>query len=221
MYIHQVVRGTEFTFTFAEDDVVEGIFDGNIDHMQFYIVSPAISRNYAEYHEAEPTVSFTVADKAYSFTAKLLKISDQKEAINEALEFRVVSPIKEEPLRKNFRLEVALKVRLHEYTDDYTKLHSNGWVCDAVSVDMSKSGIRLFSDYALDAKIGDIYTLEFALGKDKIYMIPARLVRNKVNTTTRTYAYDIGFGFNYEGADPTKHEKLMMDLLEYKIQHRV
>jgi len=220
MYIHQIPRGTEFTFTYDEDTVIEGTFDGNIDHLQFYIVSPEIARNIQELKDREPEVSFIVNDVSYKFTAAIVRISEQKNTIHDALEFKAISPIKDTPLRKNFRLQIALNVRIHNYSDDYTKMNADGWVCDAVSDDMSKNGIRLFTDTAIDAPLGTIFTLEFTLKQSNIYMVPAKLVRNVSNTTTRSYNYDLAFNFDFSGMNE-KHEKLLMDILEHKIRNRV
>ncbi|MCL2578087.1 MAG: PilZ domain-containing protein [Defluviitaleaceae bacterium] len=220
MYIHQVPRGTDFTFTYDDETVIEGLFDGNIDHLQFYIVSPEISRNIEELKELEPEVTFIINDTSYKFKAMLVRISEKKEAIHDALEFKVISPIKDTPLRKNFRLKITLKVRIHKYTDDYTKMNADGWICDAVSDDMSKNGIRLFTDTAIESPLGTIYTLEFTLKQGSIYMVPAKLVRNVTNTTTRSYNYDIGFSFDFSEMNE-KHERLLMDILEHKIKNRV
>jgi hypothetical protein len=195
MYVHQIPRGTEFTFTYNEDNVIE-------------------------LRELTPEIYFIVGDVSYKFNAALVKISERKETIHDAMEFKCISPIKDTPLRKNFRLQIALKVRIHNYTEDYTKMNADGWVCDAVSDDMSKNGIRLFTDTAIDSPLGTIYTLEFSLKHGSIYMVPAKLVRNKPNTSTRSYNYDIGFNFDFSGMNE-KHERLLMDILEHKIKNRV
>lgn len=220
MYIHQVPYGTEFTFTFDENTVMSGNFDGNKDHMAFYITCPEISRNVDKYIESEPKVEFIINDMSYIFDAKFLGVSDRKDAIYESLEFRITTPFKEVPLRKSFRIQIGLKVRLHEYVDDYKKLYSNGWLCDAVSDDMSKNGICLWCDYNIQEPIGTMFTLEFSLKTGILYMIPSKLVRAQPNTVTRSYNYDYGFVFDFTGM-PDKQEKLLLDILEHKIKNRL
>lgn len=220
MYIHQVPRNTPFTFTFDEETTIEGVFDGNIDHMMFNIMCTEISRNIDNFVGKEPDVEFIVGDMSYTFKANLLGISEKKEAINDSLEFRITAPIKEVPLRKTFRIKIALKVRLHEYVNDYKKVYSNGWLFDAVSDDVSKGGIRLWCDYPIDDPIGTMFTLEFSLKSGWIYMIPAKLMRNQPNTETRSYNYDYGFVFDFS-AMPDKQEKLLLDILEYKMKNRL
>lgn len=218
MFIHQVQRGTEFTFTFDEDTEIQGVFDGNIDHLQFYIICPDISRNIDKFHEAEPQVHFIAGNNFYNFKAKLLGICDKKDAFHVSLEFKVISPFKEVLRRNDFRIKTSLKVRIHEYTDDLRKLYSNGWLCDAVSDDVSRNGIRLWADYPLDAQNGTMFTLEFFLKTGWIYMIPAKLMRNQPNSTTRSYSYDYGFNFDFSQI-PDKQEKLILDILEHKIKN--
>jgi len=220
VYIHQVQRGTEFKFTFDDGFEVDGLFDGNIDHMQFYIICPDISRRIEQYKEKEPEVAFTANESYYKFKAKLLGVSAKKEAIHDSLEFRVITPFKEVQRREDFRIHIALKVRIHEYSDDYKKLYSKGWVCDALSEDVSKNGIRLWADYAVPAELGTLFTLEFSLKPGWIYMIPAVLNRLQPNTVTRSYNYDYGFIFDFSQM-PDKQEKLLLDILEFKIKNRL
>ena len=186
MYIHQVPRGTEFTFTFDDETQIEGTFDGNIDHMQFNILCPQISKNIDIYKDKQPTVEFLSGETYYNFKAKILGVSARKEAIHDSLEMVVVTPFKEAQRREEFKINIALKVRIHDYNDDFKKLYSSGWVCDALSDNVSKNGIRLWADYALDATVGTMFTLEFSLRTGWIYMIPARLTRSKPNTATHT-----------------------------------
>jgi hypothetical protein len=220
MYIHSVPRGTEFIFTFEDGTEIKGVFDGNIDHMQFNIICLEISREIDRFLDTEPEVQFIIGENSYEFKAKILKISDKKEAINDSIEFRVITPFKEVPLRSTFRINVNMKVRIHEYVDDFKKLYSNGWLCDASSDDISKNGIRLWCDYALDAPLGSMFTLEFTLQTGSIYMIPATLKRSQPNTVTRSYNYDYGFVFDFKEMED-KQERLILEILEYKIKNRI
>jgi hypothetical protein len=215
-----VPRGTDLKFTFDDGMEITGKFDGNIDHLQYHVFCPEILRNIDIYLEAEPLTEFIIGDKSYNFKSKLLRATEQKNALNESLELRVISPFKEVPLRKSFRIQIALKVRVHEYSDDFKKLYSNGWLIDAVSDDMSKNGICLWSDHLIDAPIGTMFTLEFALKHGKMYMVPSKLMRNQPNATTRSYNYEYGFVFDFTDM-PELQEKLLLEILEFKIKNRL
>lgn len=220
MYIHQVPRGTTFTFEFDENNSLDGMFDGNIDHMSFYIMCTEISRNLEAYEHLKPKVTFIVGENMYRFDARILGISEKNDAINDSLEFQIISPIKTEPLRKNYRIKIMLKVRIHKYTPDYKKRHADGLICEAISDDMSKNGMRLFTDHEIIEPLDTVFTLEFSLRPGIAYWIPAKLVRNAQNTTTRTYLYDIGFNFDFSEVHDT-HEKILLDIIEHKIKNRV
>ena len=220
MYIHMVPRGTEFEFTFDDGTTIIGIFDGNIDHMSFRILCMEISRNIDIYHDSKPEAKFIVGENSYHFKSQLLGISEKKDAIHDSLEFQILTPFKAVALRQNFRIQINLKVRIHEYVDDYKKLYTNGWLCDAVSDDVSKNGIRLWCDHVLPDSVDSMYTLEFSIKQSWIYMIPAKLMRAAPNTATRSYHYDYGFNFDFS-AMPDKQEKLLLDILEHKIKNRL
>jgi hypothetical protein len=220
MYIHQIQRGTKFKFAFDEFTEIEGIYDGNIDHMQFYIVSLAISGDIDRYIDTEPEVSFILNEFSYSFKAKLLGISESKDAIHASLEFRVLTPIKQAPLRSKFRIDIGLKVRIHKFIDDYKAMYSDGLICESLSENISKSGIRLFCDYLIDEPLDTKFTLEFTLQNGSLYMIPSILKRNSPNYETRSYNYDYGFAFDFD-LMPEKHENLILEILEHKIKHRL
>jgi hypothetical protein len=220
MYIHQVQRGTEFTFTFEDGSVIDGIFDGNIDHISFYIIAPEISRSADHYTEMEPDVQFLSGESYFNFKAKCLGLTEKKEAIHDSLEFKVITPFKEVQRREDFRINIALKVRIHEHSDDFKKMYSNGWLCDALSEKKNKNGIRLFADYKITTPPGTYYTLEFSLKDGIFYMIPSRLMRNIPNKVTRSYNYDLGFVFDFTEI-PDKREKLLLEILEYKMKNRL
>ncbi|MCL1844777.1 MAG: PilZ domain-containing protein [Defluviitaleaceae bacterium] len=220
MYIHQVPSGTKFMFKFDESTSIEGTFDGNIDHLTYKIFCPEIARNVDYYIESEPETEFFHAGSFWNFKSLLVGVTSNREVVQqEAIEFKVISPIKETKQRVDFRIQIKMQVTLHTFIDDPSVLYANGWVCDAISDDISKSGIRIFSDYALTEPLGTVFTLGFTL-KNNIYMIPATLIRNSPNTTTRSYHYDQGFSFNFTDMED-RQEKLILDILEHKIKHRM
>ena len=217
LYVHQLVRGTEFTAIFDDQTEIDAIFDGNIDHLKFHVICPEFLRNLDKYKETTPTIRILIGEVYYTFTAKILGKSERNEALLETLDFIAISPFKEEQRRNDFRIQIALKVKIHAYDDDYRKLYSGGWLCDSVSDDVSKNGIRLWADHTLPDELGTMYTLEFSLKTGWIYLVPAKLVRHGRNTATLSYKYDYGFIFDFTHM-PDKKEKLLMDILEHKIR---
>ncbi|MCL1878922.1 MAG: PilZ domain-containing protein [Defluviitaleaceae bacterium] len=219
MYIHQVPRGTKFSFKFDETTTIEGTFDGNIDHLAYKVFCPEIARNADYYAEMEPETEFFHNGSFWNFTSLLMGLSTKRDAIQESIELKVITPIKETKQRIDFRIQLNMKITLHNFIDDPSMLYAGGWVCEALTDDISKSGVRIFSDYNLTEPLGTAFTLEFTL-KDNIYMIPAILIRNQPNTTTRSYHYDQGFSFDFKDMQD-RQEKLILDILEHKIKHRL
>ncbi|MCL2357727.1 MAG: hypothetical protein FWC70_11370 [Defluviitaleaceae bacterium] len=219
MYIHQVPRGTKLNFTFDENTTIEGTFEGNIDHITYKIFCPEIARNVDYYIDTEPATNFFHNGSDWDFKSQLLGVSSKRDAIHEAIELKVVTPLKETKQRIDFRIQIKMKITLHTFIDDPSMLYAGGWICDALIDDVSKSGVRVFSDYALTEPLGTVFTLEFTL-KNNMYMIPATLVRNQSNTTTRSYHYDQGFNFDFKGMEDRK-DQLILDILEHKIKHRL
>ncbi|MCL1843467.1 MAG: PilZ domain-containing protein [Defluviitaleaceae bacterium] len=205
---------------FDDGSEMEVVFDGNKDHMQFYVINAELLTHVEQYIDMQPKVQFLANNVYYNFTAQVLGKSDRKGAFLETVDMRVISPFKEAPQRQSFRISLNLKVRVHEYIDDFRKLYTNGWLLDAVSDDMSKNGIRLFTDHVIPPSQNNMYTLEFSLQGGSIYMVPARLKRNQANTATRSYNYDYGFIFDFSQM-PEKQEQLLLEILEHKIKHRL
>ena len=219
LYIHQVPRGTKFKLYFDEFTEIEGTFDGNIDHLRFALFCPEISRHVEQFVEREAEVQFIISDHSYACRTRFERVKEIKDAVNESLEFRVITPIKATPLRSNFRITLKLKVQIHSYADDFKKMYSDGWLCDVVSADMSKQGIRVWGDYLIEAPIDTKFTLVFTLQSGSVYMIPSLLKRSQQNYETRSYNYDYGFIFDFSNI-PEKQEKLLLEILEYKIKNR-
>jgi len=219
VYVHNISRGTHLTLTFENGFEYHAVFDGNIDHMSFYVICPEIQKDLERFIETTPQVKFLAGELFYTFTASIVGKSQRSDAIHDTMDFKITTPFKEEQRRTDFRIEIALKVKIHSYVDDFRKLYTGEWLCEAVSSDVSKHGIRIFADQSLDGPLGTLYTLEFSLRTGWIYLVPAKLVRNQRNMETRSYAFDYGFVFDFTNM-PEKEEKLLLDILEAKIRNR-
>ncbi|MCL2217226.1 MAG: hypothetical protein FWB91_09435 [Defluviitaleaceae bacterium] len=218
MYLHNMTRGTSLEITLGDGREVHSAYDGNIDHMTFYVLCPEILKNIEELTGTQVNVKFHVNNTDYTFTAGILGKSTRTDALHETMDFKVLTAFKETPRRDSFRINMQIKVRIHYYIDDYTKFYTGDWVCDAITVDVNKNGIRIFSDYCLEPEA--MYTLEFELRTGWRNLIPSKLIRHEPNTTTRSYAYDYVFLFDF-GDAPEKREKLFLDIMEAKMRGTV
>ena len=214
MYLSNINTGTNFTVTFDDGHELTCVFDGKIDHMSFYVQCYDIFVNIETYVGQTPTFKFYVQEKYYTFTGEILGIS--KYSMVDTVDIIIRTPIKEGSDRKEFRIDTNMKVRIFEYSDDWQNRHAGDWIGDAQSSDISKRGMRLFTDQNLKDRKGELFTLEFRLRRDEMSYVQARLIRVQANTVTRSYNYDLGLLFDFSN-DPEKGDKLLMDLLYAKI----
>lgn len=220
MYLHNLNRGMELEVTLEDGREIRSAFDGIIDHMSFYVLCPEILKHIEELTDTQISVKFHAGASDYSFNAKILGKSVRTDALHETVDVKVLTAFKETPRRENFRIELQIKVRLHEYTEDYTKFYTGDWICDGVSVDVNKNGIRIFADHCIDNAPEGMFTLEFELRQGWMNLIPAKLLRHQRNTTTRSYVYDYVFLFDFTHM-PEKREKLFLDIMETKLRGKV
>ena len=216
MYLSNINTGTNFTVTFDDGYEVSCVFEGKIDHMSFYAQCFDIFSNIDAFVGQIPSFKFYVQEKHYTFTGEILGRSASKYSMVDTIDIVIRTPIKEGTDRKEFRIETNMKVRIFEYSDDWKNRHVGDWVGDAQSSDISKKGMRLFTDLNLKDRKDELFTLEFRLKRDEMYYMQAKLVRVQSNTATRSYNYDLGFLFDFSN-DPDKEDKFLTDLLYAKI----
>ena len=216
MYLSDINTGTNMTITLEDGRELPCVFDGKIDHISFYAQCYEIFSNLDDYVGQTPSFKFYVQDKYFTFTGEILAKGASKHSMVDTFDVLIKTPIKEGTDRKEFRLETNMKVRVFEYSDDWKNRHAGHWVCDAISSDVSKRGMRLFTDQNLRDQKDNLFTLEFRLKRDEMYYMQARLIRVQPNSVTRSYNYDLGFIFDFS-KDPDKEDKFITDLLYAKI----
>ena len=220
MYLSDIDTGAQLTITFEDGRELIGVFEGIIDHMNFYVHCPEIFRDIDEFINKNPTIKFFAGENFYTFTAEIMGKSERKNSMLDTVDILIKTAFKEGAQRKEFRMNVNMKVKIHSYVDSAKTLFLGDWICDALAEDISKSGIRLWADYKLDVPQATLFTLEFSLARDKSYFIPASLMRSQPNTATRSYNYDYGFVFDFSQI-PEKQEQLLMDILVSKIKNEI
>lgn len=216
MYLSNISTGMTFEVAFEGGKTVTSVFEGKIDHISFYAHCAEIFAGIDKYAGATPQFTFTVSGKTYTFTGEILGRSTRKHSMVDTFDVRIRTPFKEITEPREFRIETNMRVRIFNYVEDVKNLHASDWVCDAQANDISKKGIRLWSDYKLGAPKDTCFLLEFKLTRDGSYWVPAKLVRAQPNTATRSFNYEYGFTFDFS-KDPERQERLLMDLLYAKI----
>jgi c-di-GMP-binding flagellar brake protein YcgR len=187
--------------------------------MNFYLKSPEIVSRGSDVLEKEFVAQFDIRETQYSFPARIEAVFERHEMMSDCVLCKILAPIKGRERREDFRIQIALRMRIHAYSPDVTKFHVGENLCDCVSVDVSKNGMSVWCDYALPEEMDAQYTLEFKLNSGRIYLVPAKLRRHSRNTETRSYHYAYGFLFDFSSM-PSKQEELLLDILEHKIRSK-
>jgi len=194
-----------------------GEFDGKIDHMNFYLNCPEILRNIDNLKETVVNINFGIRDLYYTFSAEITGISERPRWARETVDMSVIAPIKEIPRRKTFRVEIKMKVNIYSYVDNIEAFYKNQLLCEAVTNDVSKGGVRIWTDYTIDDPLETTFVLEFAHPLRTTHIVTAKLMRSKRNTSTRAYNYDYGFAFDFSKI-PEKKDSFIMDVVEAKLR---
>jgi c-di-GMP-binding flagellar brake protein YcgR len=217
LYLPNLERGLFLELEFLDGWQTEGILDDTLDHLNFYLRSPEIVQSGESIIGNDFMAHFEIQTTQYSFPARIEKFFDRHDSHHDCALCRILGPIKGKDKREDFRIQIALRVRIFCYSDDHTKFHMGELMCEAVSVDVSKNGMSLWCDHMLPEELDARYTLEFKLNNGRTYLAPAKLRRHARNTETRSYMFVYGFLFDFTGM-PTKQEDLLLDILEHKIR---
>lgn len=209
MYLPNLKEGTKFTVVFEDGKEYKAEYTGDIINVTFLIRGPEIAENIEQYKETDAKIRFFLRDENYEFTCKVIGLKRDK---NDIVICKATSLFKEIVRRADTRINVNLKVKVYEYDESSRNLHMGQFVCEGMSEDISKGGIRLWSDYNLKMPTNSMFTLEIPMFRGLPYVFPARLVRSQRNTAIRAYDYDYGFVFETNMKD--QQEKLILDIMQ-------
>jgi len=218
MYLKEIVSGTEFELTLNDGQIAIGTLDESVDHMNFYLHCPEILTELDKYVKTEAAVEFTYKEKLYEFSAEIVRKSTRSSWNQETIDMTLKSPIKESTKRKDIRIKMGIKIKIFNHEDNRENFYVGNMLFEATSEDLSKGGVRIWSDRPIDDPVGTMFTLELSSPLRLTYLIPSKLVRNQQNTTTRTYNYDYLFAFDFTH-NPDQQDKMIVDALEAKLKH--
>ena len=217
MFIQEMKRGVPIVLTFGGGLEIMAEFDGSLDHRKFYVRSKEIAKNIENVANAPVEFKYHDSSVFYTFTGNIIGVSTFP-GQRDVVEAIATSAIKEVPRRLDFRITISLRFKIHEFVGNRASMFMGEYLGDGVSDDISKTGVRVWSDYnLLDRPIETMFTLEVTLPYGSIYFIPSKLMRNQRNPDTRSYAYDYGFAFDFSYM-PSSQDKLFVEILESKMR---
>jgi len=223
MFIQDIKRGVPIVITFAENEKViseiSAEFDGSIDHKRFYIKSKDIAENINNYIDVEAEFKYYDNGIFYVFTGKFAGKSTLAGSSDMVVDVMALTLLKEIPRRNDIRMAISVKINIHEFVGNRANSFLGSYIGDGISDNISKSGIRIWSNYELIQSEMPMYTLEIKLpyGNGDLYYIPAKLIYNQRNMKTRTYMFDYGFSLDFTHL-PEVQERLIKDVLETKMR---
>ena len=114
-------------------------------------------------------------------------------------------------------MSISVKMKIHEFVGNRANAFLGSYIGEGISDNISKNGIRVWSNCELTQTEMPMYTLEIKLPYGDIYYIPSKLVYSQRNIKTRTYMFDYGFSFDFTHL-PEAQEHLIKDVLEAKMR---
>ena len=203
MYINSIIKDTDISII-TDDGAFNSIFHSVIDHIRFAVNSEEFTNIASKHFDTPMRLNFSQAGKLYEFQAKPLRTFSVPN-FEHLIEFQAMSEIKESTKREHIRITNSIK----------TSVLLNGYsICAGVSSDLSSSGICIWSDIEILEPRDTEVVIKLDLVEE--FFIKAKLKRKQQNTSTRAYAFEYGFLFEFDR--PEQKERFMSKMLEARIK---
>lgn len=211
MYLPDIQSGTRLTVAFEDKSELTAEFLNQVDHIRFLIHSPNIAKNIDLYKGSSVSIKFFSRNVNYSFTSKITGLEPGKD---DTVKCFATSLFEEISLRADFRINTSLRAKVFSSADnaDNTEGLSFGeLICEAITADLSRTGVRLWSDSPINAPLQTVFVVELTLQRGNTCSLSAKIVRNQSNYSTRSYNFDYGFVFPADMHE--RAEKLILDII--------
>ena len=212
MYLPDIQSGTRLTITFEDKSELTANFLNSVDHIKFLIQNSDISENIDQYTGSSVSVKFFARDSNYTFTCKITGLETGK---TDTIKCLATSLFKKISLRADFRINTSLKAKVFSYTDNEKGLQLGELICEARTADLSRTGVRLWSDTLINAPLQTMFVVELTLRHSNTCILTAKLVRSQSNHSIRSYNFDYGFVFPANMHE--RAEKLILDVITLKL----
>ena len=218
LFLQDIKKGVPIAITLIREIEILAEFAGCIDHRNFYIISKNIAENIDEFNNTQIDIKYNDGNILYTFTGEIVGTSSNPD-LWDNVKITATSLLKEVPRRLDFRVKMNADVKINEFVGNRATMFIGEYVADGVSSDISKSGIRILSDYELDISGKTMYTLEIDLPYGNVYNIPSVLIHNTPTSVSITKTHDFEYGFAFDFTHLAgQQERLLTDILEAKIK---
>ena len=219
MRLNHIQTGTPMTLlvTQEEEKNFRSRFVDNSSDSIYYVYCQDVLSDLDRYIGQIITVEFSISERLFRTESRIIGKGGNRKSYD-TVTLELLSEFQEQRRRAHDRYDFQVITKIFNYSDNIDNDYRGTFICDSVSADISKHGIRLLANRKLDC--GDhLYTLEFAVKPGSlfsIYAIPAKLVRVSRSVSVFSAAYDYGFSFDFTNK-PGIEEKLFNDLFELRL----
>ena len=197
------------------DVEIQAKFIDNLDDAVFYIYNQEMYENINSLIDKIITVIIIINDKPYKAEARVLGEGGKKRSYDNTIMLEIVSGFKQETRRTSVRYDIRVKTKIYEYSESQNNSYKGDFICDAVSEDVSRGGMRLTSNHKLRIPKETLVVLDFSIkpkSTSPMYSIPSKIMRSYRNISS----YEYSFQFDFIKM-PEIQENLLSDIFDFKL----
>lgn len=217
MHISRIDKGLPVTIYTGDDNKeLTAKYIDNIDGRSFFIYSQDIYDDPESFADKPVTAIFIIRDVVYKAECRVLGRGAKKSIYDTIILETQTGDFEQSSRRAAVRFDIKTQTKVHEYDESEENSFKGRFICNSVSGDISRDGMRLFTNERLPAQKGDLLTLDFTVIPGSVfsyYSLPAKVMRNHKNMNIFTYPYDYGLRFSFE-AVPEQQDRLFNDILK-------
>jgi len=165
----------------------------------FWVMGEDLYNNFANLGEkARMFINFSIDHRPYKFLGELKET--RMEGNNHLTLVEQIAPIEPVSNRLHAREEIRLAAKVYKLAQEILRgglplkaPPKAEYLCEVF--DISISGVCLVANELFDSTGESLYLLEFTLGEQDYFLLPAKLVRRGKCPQTTLFNYDYGFDF--------------------------
>ena len=200
------------------DIVLRSRFIDNLDDSIFYTFSQDMINNIASYIGKTVDVEVSFGDRLLRAECIVVGKGGKKKNYD-TVTLQKKSEFMPGSRRASDRFDIQVVTNVFNYSDNQASDFKGEFICDSISADISKGGMRIIANRRLDAPNDAVFTLGFAVNPRSLfstYSIPSRIVRTSRSVSAFSSGYDYGFKFDFSKI-PETQERLFNDLLNSRL----
>ena len=220
MHISKVSKGHPILIYTGDENnnELEARYIDNANGNVFYIHNREICANTNSYIDKVVNVVIIIRDLVYKVECRVLGKGGKKHIYDTVL-LEASGDLEQSSRRASVRFDIRTQTKVYEYDNDPALGFKGRFLCNCISSDISRDGIRIFANEWISADKGALFVLDFSVIPDSIfsfYSIPAKVVRSRRNVNIFTYPYDYGLKFALDDISDVK-DKLFSDIFKLRL----